>query len=72
MKNSPQEYAQMLIDKYLIHAELWNCVDCYISATRCAIIDVTNTIDYIKTWGDTAEDDLRYYNEVLTILNSKL
>ena len=69
---TPQEYAEELIDKYTPLAELWNCVDVYKSATQCAIIDVKNTIDYILRWGDTADDDLEYYNEILTILESKL
>lgn len=67
MKNSPQEYAEMLLDKYeesTEHLKEGKLVK------KCAIIDVNNTLKAIKIFNIEAVNV--YYNEVLTILKSKL
>ena len=67
MEKTTNEYAEMLIEQYhgtfIIYKH---------EAVHCAIIDVNNTIDYAKTFGDVTELDVNYFNEVLTILKSML
>lgn len=64
MKQTPQEYAENIFYKY------YNLELSYKIAIQCAIIDVTNTLDALKATADYKKDI--YYNEVLTILKSKL
>lgn len=57
MKNSPQEYAEMLVEK---HGNI-----------KSAIIDVTNTLDALNDL-ENIELIKYYYRQVLKILKSKL
>jgi hypothetical protein len=57
----PKEKALELIEKYapIMPNENWKD-----RAIQCALIDVQNTIDYAKTFGDATETDVRYFTDV--------
>ena len=67
MKNSPQEYVEMLMRKHMEFHHL------NYTLINCCIIDVKNTIDALKKLGFKKESVVTiFYNEVLKILKSKL
>lgn len=78
-KNSPEEYADELIGKY---SDIINPNSLYVTTpvVRCAIIDVTNTLDSVEKYHKRMYQNntfkkgttFKYYSEVLTILKSKL
>lgn len=74
MKNSPQEYAEMLINKYTkiqymaIEEYIPNSIPVLI---ECAIIDVTNTTNALVNT-NYLPHNIEFYIEVLKILKSKL
>ena len=74
MKNSPHEYADMLIDKYVSKLGTIGFANFKSIAIQCAILDVTNTIEVLRLelCGTDYYSALNYYDEVLTILKSKL
>ena len=41
----------------------------YIYAKRCALIAVDEVIEYIKRWGDLADDDIREFEDVKEEIN---
>lgn len=67
MKNSPEEYADELIDTYVRKFTNFKSI-----AIQCAIIDVENTLDALDNTCEFLPFDTNYFNEVLTILISKL
>lgn len=82
MKQTEEQYANELIDKYRKLAKMW---DCYHDVPledkndiQCAIIDVENTIEALrKILNKTIHPELiqgwiNYYNGVLQILKDKL
>lgn len=69
-KETPQEYAEMLINEY--DTIIYTSFDYKEQVIRCSILCVERTIDYIDTWGDLADKDLEFFNEVLTILKNKI
>ncbi len=75
MSKTPEQYANELIRKYMLLKQKenfgWSGMGLQM-AIQCAVIDVTNTIDYVETWGDTVDGDLEYFKEILIILKSKL
>jgi hypothetical protein len=68
------DYADYLIDKYKELTKYGHWDDCI----KCAIIDVTNTIEALTelTCGNYTDEllvnQLEYYNNVLQILKDKL
>lgn len=83
MKNSPEEYVEMLINKYTkiqymaIEEYIPNSIPVLI---ECAIIDVTNTLDALHDFNLKTRRysdfkltvTYKYFIEILTILKSKL
>lgn len=75
MKNNPQEYAEMLIYKY--SSLNFRILEEYLPIPKTVIIDIaivdaTNTIEALENTGEFLPFDTNYFNEVLTILKSKL
>lgn len=74
MKQTPNEYAEMLIDKYLLIKTVTDICNLEEQqAIQCAINDVNNTIEVLNlTPYFVSMHLLDYYTEVLNILKSKL
>lgn len=77
MKNSPNEYVEMLIDQYYKNIPLIGFSGTYSTfmmlAIQCAINDVNNTIEALTELKFNYNyPTITYYTEVLNILKSKL
>ena len=81
MEQTPDEYANELIEKFLqlkkIETFGWSGMDVKM-AIQCAIIDIENTIEalsdieFTDCWDSNKKELIKYYTEALTILKSKL
>jgi hypothetical protein len=68
MKQTEQQYAEALIDKYKEVTKYGHLDDCI----KCAIIDVTNTIEALDNTDFLLHKEYTYYQTVLTILKEKI
>jgi hypothetical protein len=70
MKQTEQQYAEALIEKYKEVTKYGHWDDCI----KCAIIDVTNTIEALTKFIHIhyVAEEYDYYQTVLTILKEKI